>query len=185
MASVRRRGGKVTAVLTAEEAQLLRLLTADLRALLDQADGGSEGGEPADPLEELTGIGDTSQPPTRPSDPALARLLPEGYRDDPEAAAELRRLTHSDIRDAKQRSAAVLMDTVPAEGGRVRLDEELVMAWTAALNDLRLVLGTRLDVTEETEPFGGLAPDDPSAAPFAVYHWLTGLQDDLVSTLIR
>lgn len=187
MASVRRRGGKVTAVLTAEEAQLLRLLTADLRALLDQADGGddSEEHQPADPLEELTGIGGDTEPPTPPSDPALARLLPEGYRDDPEAAAELRRLTHSEIRDAKQHSAAVLMDTLPVDGGRVRLDEELVMAWTAALNDLRLVLGTRLDVTEETEPFGGLPPDDPSAAPFAVYHWLTGLQDDLVSTLIR
>jgi hypothetical protein len=179
MASVRRRGTRVIAALEAEEAQLLRLLATDLKALLAE----SETDEPKDPLEQLTGMteGAAPEPPT---DPALARLLPDGYRDNPEAAAELRRLTDPDIRQAKQHAASQLLDTLPEDGGRVKLGEDDVVAWTAALNDLRLVLGTRLEVTEETEPFGGLAPDDPAAAPYAVYHWLTGLQDELVNTLL-
>lgn len=164
----------------AEEAQLLRLLATDLKALLAEADSDKP---PKDPLEQLTGISEAAPEP--PTDPALARLLPDGYRDDPEAAAELRRLTDTDIREAKQHSASQLLDTLPEDGGRVKLGEDDVVAWTAALNDLRLVLGTRLEVTEETEPFGGLAPDDPAAAPYAVYHWLTGLQDELVNALLQ
>jgi hypothetical protein len=192
MVSVRRRGTRVTAALQVQEVRLLQVLANDLRTMLAEADRDSDapdvqgaGVEP-DPLERLTGLGaGTEQPAEPPRDPALARLLPDGYRDDPEAAAELRRLTNPEIRDAKRRSADRLLQTLPADGGRVRLDEEDVMEWTSALNDLRLVLGTRLEVSEEMEPFGGHDPNDPAAAPFAIYHWLTGLQDDLIRTLMH
>ncbi|HEX3812367.1 MAG TPA: DUF2017 domain-containing protein [Mycobacteriales bacterium] len=184
MASVRRRGSRVTAALQAEEVRLLQVLTTDLRTLLAEADQ-DDGLEP-DPLEQLTGLSSATDAATAPpSDPALARLLPDGYRDDPESAAELRRLTHPEIRNAKKRTAAHLLEMLPPDGGKVRLEVDDVMAWAAALNDLRLVLGTRLDISEDIEPFGGMSPDDPAAAPFAIYHWLTGLQDDLVSTLLH
>jgi hypothetical protein len=181
VAFVRRRGGKITASLAAEEAQLLRLLASDLRALL-----GSDSEKPADPLEALTGMSETaiSESADLPDDPALARLLPDGYRDDDDAAAEFRRFTQSDIRDSKNSAADTLLATLPEDGGRIRLTDEEATAWLGALNDIRLVLGTRLDVTEDTEPFGGLPPDDSAAAPYAVYHWLTGLQDDLVNALM-
>jgi uncharacterized protein DUF2017 len=176
VASVRRRSGKITATLAAEEAQLLRLLTSDVRALL-----GSDTEKPADPLEAaVTGISESAEIP---DDPALARLLPDGYRDDDDAAAEFRRFTQSDIRHSKNAAADTLLGTLPEDGGRIRLTEEEATAWLGALNDIRLVLGTRLDVSEDTEPFGGLPPDDSAAAPYAVYHWLTGLQDDLVNAL--
>lgn len=180
MASIRRRGGKITVSVAAEEAQLLRLMLSDLRALL-----GSDPDKPADPLAALTGMSETgmSQDVDRPTDPALARLLPDGYRDDDEAAAEFRRFTQSDIRESKNAAADALLQTLPEDGGRIRLTDEEAAAWIGALNDLRLVLGTRLDVTEDIEPFGGLPPDDRAAAPYAVYHWLTGLQDDLVNCL--
>lgn len=176
MGSIRRRSGKVVASLAAEEAQLLRLLASDVRALL-----GSDTEKPADPLEAMTGISDSAPVP---EDPALARLLPDGYRDDDAAAAEFRRFTQSDIRDSKNAAVDALLQTLPEDGGRIRLTDEEATAWLGALNDIRLVLGTRLDVSEDTEPFGGLPPDDPAAAPYAVYHWLTGLQDDLVHALL-
>lgn len=161
--------------LAAEEAQLLRLMTSDVRALL-----GTDSAKPADPLEAITGISESAEPPT---DPALARLLPDGYRDDEEAAAEFRRFTQSDIRESKNAAIDAMLESLPTDGGRIRLGDEEAAAWIGALNDIRLVLGTRLDVTEDIEPFGGLPPDDSAAAPYAVYHWLTGLQDDLVNAL--
>jgi len=194
MASVKRRGGHVVATLQAEEAQLLRLLAADLRALLaaDEPDSAEPLGSLTDPLQSLTDplqslTGVAEEAPKPPTDPALARLLPDGYAedfpDDGAAAAELRRLTEGDIRAAKNTAADAMLASLPESGGRIRLSEEEATAWAAALNDLRLVLGTRLDVTEETEPFGGRSPDDPAAAPYAIYHWLTGLQDDVINAL--
>ena len=51
------------------------------------------------------------------------------------------------------------------------------------LNDLRLALGTRLGVTED-EPTD-IDPADPRAQSWAVYYWLTALQDALVQTAMR
>lgn len=176
MASIRRRGGNLVAAFDADEAALLRRLVGDLLELVAEP-----GAADADPLEALTGLSDA--PREAPTDPAVARLFPDGYRDDPEAAAELRRLTEPSLRESKSTAASAVLDTLPENGGRIRLGEENATAWLAALNDLRLVLGTRLDVTEETAPLGGHRPDDPEAAPYVIYHWLTALQDDLVTAL--
>lgn len=179
MASVRRRGSGVNVTLAGEEAGVLRVLLLELDALLDAED------RPKDPLEALTGI--TDGPVEAPEDPALARLLPEGYRDDPEAAASLRRLTDGELRQGKSAAAQEVLralDRLPQRGGKLKLDAEGVQVWVGALNDLRLVLGTRLDVTEESDPLGGHRPEDPDAAPYAIYQWLTMIQDNLVQTLL-
>ena len=53
--------------------------------------------------------------------------------------------------------------------------------WLGALESLRLVLGTQLDVTEES--YGPLDLDDPEAARLALYHWLSWLQEEVVQAL--
>ncbi len=66
-------------------------------------------------------------------------------------------------------------------GGRLLLDRDEADAWLGCLNDLRLVLGTRLEVTEETEL--DLRDDDPRAQALQVYGWLGWLQESLLSCL--
>ena len=172
------------------EASLLRHLVGEVRDLL--ADGepllppaGVTGGVPSDAeLSALTGLGTDlgtaldDDSPTTPSDPALARLLPDGYRDDDEAAGEFRRLTESSLRRDKVNAAERLLATLPADGaGEVRLDPETTESWLSTINDVRLALGTRLEVTEEmAEP----DPEDPDAPAYVVYLWLTELQGVLI-----
>ena len=81
----------------------------------------------------------------------LARLLPDGYRDDPDAAGEFRKSTESSLRSAKQQAAQEMLDTLPEAGGRIQLTHDQAHAWLKALNDVRLALGVRLNVTEEFE----------------------------------
>jgi hypothetical protein len=111
-------------------------------------------------------------------DPALERLYPPAYVDDTERNDEYQRLMRGDLTARRLTSLDVLETTVDA----TRLDEEQLAAWLGALNDLRLVLGTRLDVTEELydrEP----DPDDPQAPAFALYGYLGWLQETVVQAL--
>lgn len=114
-------------------------------------------------------------------DPVLARLLPDGHRGDPALAADYRALTESALREGKNDDLAMVRATLPPDGGEVRLDLDQAAAWLRTTNDLRLALGTRLDITEDTEP-----PDeitDERDQQLAVYYWLTGLQGSLVDAL--
>ena len=86
-------------------------------------------------------------------------------------------MVHDDL--VARRHAA--LDTVEASVGATRLDEEEVLAWIGAVNDLRLVLGTRLDVSEETEL--AIDPDDPDAPALAVYGYLGFLLEALLSAV--
>jgi hypothetical protein len=114
-------------------------------------------------------------------DPVMARLLPEGHRGDPELAADYRELTESSLRSGKSDDLAVVRATLPEGGGEVRLDRDQAGAWLRSSNDLRLALGTRLDVTEDTEPPEDIA--DEQDQQLAVYYWLTALQGSLVDAL--
>ncbi len=70
------------------------------------------------------------------------------------------------------------MQTLPANGGRVKLSREQAEAWLRSLNDVRLALGVRLGVTDD---FDGLSEDveadDPRFAYVQVYQWLAFLQE--------
>jgi len=153
------------------DAQVLRGLVTGVHELVG---GGPGAGPGADPLEALVGIGESTQAPR---DPALARLLPDGYTDDTEAAGEFRRLTEATLRQHKSETARRVLDSLPAGGGRVCLDAEDTRAWLSALNDIRLVVGTRLDVTEEMDT---PEPGDPRGPGYELYRWLTLLQELLV-----
>jgi hypothetical protein len=172
-----RRRGRVSAELDAGEAQLLSALASDLLVLLD------DGEQPdADPLAALVGLG--SGPVERPSDPALARLLPDAYPDDAEAATEFRRFTEHDLRAGKRAHAGTVIAALAPHlerGGKVPVDRDEADAWLGALNDLRLVLATRLGVTEDTDL--DPPPDDPRAHALLVYGWLGWLQESLLGCL--
>jgi Domain of unknown function (DUF2017) len=186
------RGGGVRAWLAAPEASLLRSLVgqvltliapdgdgpapaawnnvADLEALLDA---------PSPPAET-----EPREPPNTPDDPVLARLLPDGYRDDPDAAGEFRKYTEPGLRSAKQQAALQMLDSLPDAGGRIQLTSEQAQAWLKALNDVRLALGVRLDVSEDFEQqWAKLKRDDPQWAAYEVYAWLGAVQESLVQAL--
>jgi len=165
----------VVARFTAGEADVLRQMVGDVLDLL----GGPEAGTD----DPLGGLGTS---PGVPADPALARLLPDGYRDDPTAAGELRRLTESSLRADKVRNAQVVLDGLPASGGSVTLsDEEAQQAWLRALNDVRLALGTRLDVTEDLDLIAEVSaePDSTRSYALVVYDWLGWLQETLIRSV--
>jgi len=178
----RHHDGTVTVELEAFEANLLQLLIDELLELLDDGEAVPAAASD-DPLESLLSAG----PSDPPADPALARLLPDGYREDPEAAAEFRRFTERDLRDGKRANAHMMLATLTDAadgGGRLVLDDPQVHAWLYALNDLRLALGTRLDISEDyEEQVDALDEEDPRRPVFAIYEWLTGVQDTLVRVM--
>jgi len=185
------RDGGASVRLNAGEATLLRSLITQVMDLIADArpEQGTSAGwrdaseDPGD-LAGLDALLSEDQPLAAPQDPVLARLLPDGYRDDPGAASEFRRYTESSLREAKQASAQTLLDTLPAAGGRIRLTGDQARAWLRALNDVRLAFGVRLEVTEDfEEQLAVLDPDDPKVAAFEVYGWLGAVQASLVDAL--
>jgi hypothetical protein len=170
----RHHDGTVSVTLDPHESALIRHLVHELVDLIAEEDAPGD-----DPLSALIGLG-PSEPPT---DPALARLLPDAYRDDREAAAEFRRFTEYDLREHKRSNATRVLATL-GQGHRVQLDDEEAQAWLVTLNDLRLALGTRLEVTEEyQEMIDSLPEDDPRRPVLEVYEWLAFLQDTLIHAL--
>jgi hypothetical protein len=188
MGSVRRRGNRVRVSLEAAEVSLLTLLTTQVAELLDDA--------PAHPPpsdgDELQDLLDASlEPVDAPDDPVLRRLLPDAYRDDATAAVEFRRLTEGDLRATKLEALSRITRDLSASGvshrsGSIRLDldEESAAAWLPALTDIRLALGTRIDVTEDMDDERmRLSVDSPRYAEIATYDWLSWLQDAMVRAL--
>lgn len=173
----RRRDGRLEASLSADEVGLLRRVVTEMLELL----GDDRAADEQDPLARMVGIGDTTQTP---DDPALARLFPDAYPGDPDAAGDFRRYTEDSLREQKRAAAEDVSAQLPHAGGTLVLDVEQARTWLRALNDVRLALGTRLGVTEEAhDEFAGMAPDDPRYPGFAAYDWLSFLLETLVRAL--
>ncbi|MEV7424071.1 MULTISPECIES: DUF2017 domain-containing protein [unclassified Streptomyces] len=182
-------GGGAAVALDEVEISILRSLAVQLLELIGPGDEPAQG---EDPLASLFAPG-PSEPP---ADPALARLFPDAYGDDDdelrEYSSEFRRFTENDLRDRKREDGMALVRTLDAlaptgEGGAVlKLTAEDCRHWLGALNDLRLTIGTRLEVTDEDE--GGelyrLPDSDPRKPMVMAYLWLGALQETLVETLM-
>jgi hypothetical protein len=149
---------------------------AEVVARLDPADAGIVG-LLLDQLEQLLAAAEDDVA----NDPVLARLLPEGHRGDPRLAADYREMTESALRSGKADDLATVRATLPPSGGEVRLDGDQASAWLRTTNDLRLALGTRLEITEDTDPPDDVTDDE--GQQLAVYYWLTALQGSLVDAL--
>jgi Domain of unknown function (DUF2017) len=200
------RDGGVTVRLSGGEATLLRTLVVPVMELLKDPDRPSAPSAPsarsgpsapseAAALDESADVfadlekqfSSPDEPdPELPADPVVARLLPDAYQDDPEKAGEFRKYTESSLREAKKYFAQTLLETLPPEGGKVRLTGDQARDWLRALNDIRLMFGVRLEVTEEFEDqLAALDPKDPRLAAFEVYGWLGAVQESLVHALAR
>ncbi|MEU4359604.1 DUF2017 domain-containing protein [Streptomyces virginiae] len=192
------KGGGAAITLDGIEISILRSLAVQMLELIGP--GEAEPAEDADPLAALFADGPTEPP----SDPALARLFPDAYGApdgggdegvDPvelkARAAEFRRYTENDLRARKREDALALVRsldalTPPADGAAVlELTGELPLRWLGGLNDLRLTLAARLDITEDDESAAlfRLPDDDPRKPMVMAYLWLGGLQESLIETL--
>jgi hypothetical protein len=111
-----------------------------------------------------------------PESPDLRRLSPAAY-EDADAQAEYTRLVGGELLEDRRRALGTIRETA----GRDRLTAAEAEAWLRGLTTLRLVLGTRLDVREDEPPT--VDPADPRAREFAVYLYLSYLQEQLVEAM--
>jgi hypothetical protein len=113
-------------------------------------------------------------------EPALQRLFPDAYDSDAEAAA-WHDLVGDELHRNKVSSLQSVRETVTSSG-QFKLEESEVQVWLSALNDVRLAIGARLEVTEEMMG-AELARDDPRAPTLAVLHWLGWLQESMLQAM--
>jgi len=165
-----RRSGRIIAMFSGFEADLLRSLASQLVELLR-----NEAAVPRDHTDPLEAMLSFDGPTTEPEDPVLARLFPTAYTEDEEAAAEFRRFTEGALRDGKAAAAATIIDTLeeaglPPELGEerltidVELDPATAQVWLKSFTDLRLALATRLEVEEDDDAYWAALPDDDPRA---------------------
>ncbi|MER5527070.1 DUF2017 domain-containing protein [Streptomyces sp. NPDC002677] len=191
-------GGGAAVALDDVEISIIRTLAVQLLELIGP---GPAEDAPDDPLAELFAEG----PSEAPTDPVLRRLFPDAYGD-PERlpgssqeaeeqqahSAEFRRYTENDLRAGKRESALAVIRSLDAlapvgEGGAVlKLTPGESRQWLGALNDLRLAIGSRLDITDEddTDLLYRLPDEDARKPMVMAYLWLGGLQETLVTTLM-
>ena len=195
------KGGGAAIALDEIEISILRSLAVQLLELIGP--GAPQPDEDADPLAVLFAEG-SEGPTERPSDPALIRLFPDAYggpgpedrKVDPAElaarSAEFRRFTENDLRTRKREDALAVvrsLDALAPEGDDgaavLELTGELPLRWLGALNDLRLTIAARLDITEDDESavLFRLPDDDPRKPMVMAYLWLGGLQETLIETL--
>ncbi|MFJ5263555.1 DUF2017 domain-containing protein [Streptomyces sp. NPDC088387] len=192
-------GGGAAVALDEVEISIIRSLAVQLLELIGP---GPAEDAPDDPLAELFNDG-PSEPP---ADPVLKRLFPDAYGDPEHAAAsaeeaeerrayssEFRRYTENDLRAGKRENALAVIRTLDelaagsGDGGAVlKLAPDESRRWLGSLNDLRLAIGSRLEITDEDDSdlLYRLPNEDPRKPMVMAYLWLGGLQETLVTTLM-
>ncbi|HEY3335821.1 MAG TPA: DUF2017 family protein [Candidatus Limnocylindrales bacterium] len=184
---VRLPDGTIELRLALRERAILRSLLGDLRDIV---------GEEADPpglttvdADEAPADHDVTLDPDATdgvsgaaTDPVLTRLYPDARPDDPAWSARFRDMIRGDLDDARRESLAIVEDTLDARS----IDDDEAEAWLHVLNDLRLVMGTRLDITEEREaaPFDPEAPDAAARVVYAYTGWLEGQFVDVLAAAL-
>ena len=112
-------------------------------------------------------------------DPAVRRLFPTAFPDDPDRQREYADLTRAYLDEHHRRSLAILATTA----GEREVGDDEIAAWLTAINDIRLVLGTRLDVTDGPDAGKRRASDDPHAPLDAAYNYLGWLQAHVIDAV--
>lgn len=112
-------------------------------------------------------------------DPDLIRLFPPAYLDDAEHESEYQHYMRDELVKRRMESLSVVEETVDAE----RLSEEQVLMWMKVINDIRLILGTKLDVSEDDDAVSSMPPTDPRAPLAALYWFLSFLLESTIDAL--
>jgi hypothetical protein len=186
MSGFRGSAGHTKATFGVDEARVLRSLIGELIELLrDGQPLHTPGRDDDDMFAALVGQLGSPEPP---EDDVLARLFPNAYADDEDAAGEVRRFTEPGLRNAKVANAELVLESLGdpeyADRVTVTLEPDGAQAWLRTLTDLRLALGTRLGVEQDDEDrWSHLPLEDPSRHVYGVYTWLGYLQETLVNTL--
>jgi len=166
-------GAAVTCRFTTGESTALADLAQQLIDLLSERAPDTAGSV----LFAQLGIGGESSGPL---DPALARLLPDAYRGDVEAASEHRQLTERSLVERKIANARVViasLDSAILERTELRLEPSEVQSWLRTLTDLRLALAARLQIADDGD--NGIGDDEA----LMVYNWLGYLQGSMVEVI--
>jgi hypothetical protein len=165
MSMFRRHGSRCVATFAPDEVRVLRKVASEIVALM------RDGFDPTDPVVE--------------------RLFPDVYPELPGDSAEFRRYTESDLKSAKIDQAGAILAALPEDGrGEVRLDGEEAECWLRAINDARLAMGTRLEITGDTDIADELDDavlHDPASSrvfQLSVYAYLGYLQESLLNAMI-
>lgn len=142
-----------------------------------------------DPFAQLmaASIGNIESKIEQPEDPVLRRLLPDAYVDQ-ESAAEFRKFTEGALRLVKQTHLMYLREQLvfPVDHELIKADISVTdpSQWLIAINDLRIALAVRLEITQDSFDQYEVMKDDDSQKPlFAVYFWLGGIQESLINHL--
>ncbi len=111
------------------------------------------------------------------ADPRLRRLFPTAYLNDAEADAEYHRF----MRDELVQSKLSGLEALEASLEQTELTDAELTGWMQSINSVRLVLGTLLDVSEDSRLVDN---DDPDIDGHLLYDYLSGLLDDIVTAQI-
>lgn len=184
--------GRIKVALQVPERELLARLIDDVAALLEESRQEAPTTDVGDPDWAVLEAALSAPPP---QDPAVARLLPDGHRENPELAESFRRLTEHSLRE-KKRSALSVASAALRRAEPVVLEPLEAAALVKALTDVRLVVAERLGVrTDEDAELlhealrqvaergedAGVDPEWVGAA--AIYDALTWWQEVLVGAL--
>ena len=115
-----------------------------------------------------------------PDNPTLHRLFPPAYPDDVANEAEWQVFRAAELRSSREAHLAVLRSL----SSQTALNDDQVQAWMQAINALRLVVGTQLDITDDDQQLV-VASDDPRLPVFQLYEFLSYLLDATITALSR
>ena len=169
--------GKIAGRLDPVEQALLRSLVLQLAQLLHETDDSA-----SHPLAQLVGIQELAE---RPEDPALLRLFPDAYRDDESAANDFRRYTQARLRETKTNRADAVIEILDRAENKIELSDAEAQSMLAVMNDTRLVLASRLGLTDELKLDELLLAEADQGGAAHLYEWLTWLQETLVRAIMQ
>ena len=191
MRKFQRKRGMITTKLSAYEVELLASLIMQLVELVTDGEPGDFVAPPAsgDPFEQL--VQDLQAEPGEPevsADPALKRLFPDAYPNDPAASSDFRRFTERGLRTKKLTEAQTVLARLAETdlGARdLRVPRDEAEAWLRTLTSLRLAVATRLGINdaEAADELAELPAEDPRTFMVSVYDWLGFAQETMISAL--
>jgi hypothetical protein len=158
MADIRPSGADLLVSLEANEADVLRALLDELRDVIEEAEGVDRS--------------------------VMERLFPKAYADEADAAA-FAELVGDELRSQKRAAIETMRAQLGAQGPtEVTVTSSDKDTWLPVINDLRLAIGTKLDVDED-KMGRPLDPTDPEAPALSVMHWLGWMQESLLNPSIN